>query len=112
MVPTWNYVVVQAWGTPRVIDDVPWLLVQVEELTEEQEAARAEPWAVGDAPSSFVDGQLKGIVGVQIPIARVEGKWKASQNQPLANRAGIAHGLRELDPSSPMAELVANTARD
>lgn len=111
VVPTWNYVVVQAWGRPQLIGDAPWLLAQVEALTDRQEAALAEPWSVSDAPPAFVAGQLKGIIGLEVPIARIEGKWKASQNQPPANRAGVAGGLRALDPGSSMAIIVEQASQ-
>lgn len=103
VVPTWNYILVQAHGRPRVIDDADWLRAQIDALTTLQEADRAEAWAVADAPPDFVSAQLKGIAGVEIAIDRIEGKWKASQNQPAANRDGVVAGLRALDPASPMA---------
>lgn len=103
VVPTWNYILVQAHGRPRVIDDSGWLRAQIDALTTLQEAGRPEPWAVADAPADFVTAQLKGIAGVEIAVERIEGKWKASQNQPAANREGVAAGLRALDPASPMA---------
>lgn len=108
VVPTWNYAIVQAWGRPRLIDDREWLARQIRALTEQQERHRAEPWAVADAPGPFVAAQLKGIVGVEIPIARIEGKWKASQNRPPADRAGVAEGLERQgdDVSRAMARLV------
>ncbi len=93
VVPTWNYVTVQARGTPRVIEDAAWLLRQVDDLTVSQEAGRSEPWAVSDAPEDFVAAQLKGIVGLEIPIDRMEGKWKLSQNRTVADRKGVAAGL-------------------
>jgi transcriptional regulator len=103
VVPTWNYILVQARGRPRVIDDAGWLRAQIDALTALQEANQPEPWAVTDAPPDFVAAQLKGIAGVEIPIDRIEGKWKASQNQPEANRAGVVAGLRAQDSASPMA---------
>jgi transcriptional regulator len=102
-VPTWNYILVQAHGRPRVVDDAAWLRAQIDALTTLQEAGRADPWAVADAPADYVTAQLKGIAGVEIAIERIEGKWKASQNQPAANHAGVVAGLREQDPASPMA---------
>ena len=107
VVPTWNYVVVQVRGKTNVIDDPAWLLAQVEELTAQQEHPRDEPWAVTDAPPSFISSQLKGITGIEIPVERIEGKWKASQNQPDSNRVGVIDGLREQDPASLMAKLVS-----
>jgi transcriptional regulator len=106
VVPTWNYAVVQAWGRPTVIDDADWLLAQISELTHTQEAQRAEPWAVADAPPTYVASQLKGIFGIEIPIERIEGKWKVSQNRPEGDRVGVASGLA-LEGEAVMAELVA-----
>ena len=103
VVPTWNYILVQAHGRPKVFDDAGWLRAQIDALTTLQEADRDDPWAVNDAPADYVAAQLKGIAGVEIAVERIEGKWKASQNQPAANHAGVVTGLRDLDPASPMA---------
>ena len=113
VVPTWNYVMVHAWGRMRAVEDRDWLLAQITALTAAHEAGRAEPWAVTDAPASFVDAQLKGIVGIEIPIRRIEGKWKVSQNRPEADRRGVAEGLHEAgDPVSlAMAALVEARGR-
>lgn len=94
VVPTWNFMTVHAWGAPRVIDDAAWLRRQVEDLTNVHEARQQAPWQVGDAPADYLATMLKGIVGVEIPIARIEGKWKMSQNRSEADRAGIRAGLR------------------
>lgn len=107
VVPTWNYILVQAHGRPVVIDDVQWLRAQIDALTAQQEADRSEPWAVTDAPPDYVAAQLKGIAGVEIAVERIEGKWKASQNQPAANHAGVVAGLRAQDPASSMAAAMA-----
>ncbi len=93
-------------GGQAVIEDEAWLQEQVTSLTAMQEAGRPSPWAVSDAPPDFVRAQLKGIVGVSIPISRIEGKWKASQNRPAADRAGVAAGLLE-EGDEAMAALVA-----
>jgi transcriptional regulator len=93
VVPTWNYAIVQAWGTPRLIEDAAWLRALVGTLTTRHEAGRAEPWAVEDAPEAFIAAQLRGIVGLEIPIARIEGKWKLSQNRPAADREGVIAAL-------------------
>ncbi|MXQ12938.1 FMN-binding negative transcriptional regulator [Microvirga makkahensis] len=108
VVPTWNYAIVQAHGRMRVIEDPAWLLEQITSMTSAQEAARPEPWAVDDTPPEFLAAQLKGIVGVEIEITRIEGKWKVSQNRPEADRRGVAAGLRALGDESAlhMAELV------
>ena len=95
VVPTWNYVAIHAAGPIRFFDDPARLLEIVTRLTERHEQARAKPWAVGDAPADFIAGMLRGIVGFEIPIARLEGKWKMSQNRPPADRAGVVAGLTE-----------------
>jgi transcriptional regulator len=109
VVPTWNYAIVQARGPVRVVDDRDWLARHVAALTDAMEADLAEPWAVADAPAEFIAGQLKGIVGIEIAIARLEGKWKVSQNRPEPDRAGVVAGLEaEGDERSlAMARLVA-----
>jgi transcriptional regulator len=107
VVPTWNYATVHAWGRPQLMDDPIWLREQIDGLTAQKEGARALPWQVADAPEAFVAAQLKGIVGIEVPIARIEGKWKVSQNRPEADRAGVFHGLRaEGGTDDPMAALV------
>jgi transcriptional regulator len=111
VVPTWNYATVHAWGRPRVIDDVEWLRRNVEDLTRANEKAFPTPWKVDDAPADFVAMQLKAIVGIEIPIDRIEGKWKVSQNRPEADRAGVVTGLRARGGASTvMADLVAERA--
>jgi transcriptional regulator len=110
VVPTWNYVVVQTWGTPQVIDDAEWLHVQINELTRAQERTRTEPWQVADAPADFVAAQIRGITGIEIPIARIEGKWKVSQNRPEADRRMVVAGLREGGDMDEMADVVEERA--
>lgn len=105
-VPTWNYVAVHARGPLEVFDDADRLRSLVARLSDRHEAGRAEPWAVGDAPADFIAAQLKGIVGLRIPIARIEGKWKASQNRNATDRAGVAAGLAA-EGHGGMAALVA-----
>jgi transcriptional regulator len=108
VVPTWNYVTVHVWGRPVVIGDTVWLRRQIDDLTRSRERARPAPWNVHDAPESFVAAQIRGIVGVEIAIARSEGKWKVSQNRPEADRVGVVAGLRAAGASTePMAVLVA-----
>ncbi|MGD9830370.1 MAG: FMN-binding negative transcriptional regulator [Hyphomicrobiaceae bacterium] len=107
VVPTWNYATVHVWGAPRVIQDAAWLRAQVEALTGMHEEPRAEPWAVSDAPEAYVATQIRGIVGIEIPIARIEGKWKVSQNRDDADRAGVRDGLASAGPQSQaMCRLV------
>ena len=108
VVPTGNYITVQAWGRPRVMDDAAWIRGQIDDLTRHKEADRAAPWNVSDAPDAFLTSQIKGIVGLEIPISRIEGKWKASQNRTAADQAGVAAGLRgESQEADAMAALVA-----
>ncbi|AKM31742.1 transcriptional regulator [Pandoraea faecigallinarum] len=108
VVPTWNYAAVHVWGKPRVIDDAAWLRRLVGDLTQSQEQGRAAPWAVEDAPEDYVNGMLRAIVGVEIPIRRIEGKFKMSQNRPMPDRVGVVDGLRAQGPQSEaLAALVA-----
>ncbi len=93
VVPTWNYAIVQVRGTVRVIEDSQWLRAQVDRLTDGHESKRMVPWAVGDAPDDFITAQLKGIVGIEVQITAIEGKWKVSQNRNEADRRGVAEGL-------------------
>jgi transcriptional regulator len=112
VVPTWNYATVHAWGRPVVIEDQQWLRRQIDDLTDLRERGRAEPWSVADAPPPFVAGQIKGIIGIEIEIERIEGKWKVSQNRSHADREGVVAGLGEQgDGSAAMAELVAERNR-
>ena len=110
-VPTWNYVVVHARGRLRAIDDPGWLRQQLETLVASHEAGFAEPWQIADAPPDYIDKMLTAIVGIEITITELKGKWKISQNQPLANRAGVVAGLRQQGTADAlaMAELVART---
>lgn len=97
----------QVRGTPRMIDDPEWLRAQICNLTATQERKRSEPWNVGDAPEPFISGQLKAIVGVEIPISTIEGKWKVSQNRSASDRDDVEKGLRKEGKSEEMAGLVA-----
>ncbi len=106
VVPTWNYLMAQARGVPRVIEDADWLRAQIEQLTHEREASRPSPWAVGDAPEDFVAQQMRAIVGVEIAVSDLRGKWKASQNRNPADRAGVIEGLGE----DAMAAIVRDAA--
>jgi transcriptional regulator len=111
VVPTWNYVVVHAHGALRVVDDVMWLRSHVEALTQEHEEPRDTPWAVGDAPADYVDKLLGGIIGIEISVTRLEGKWKVSQNRSAADRDGVVEGLERkgLKSGMEMAALVKAT---
>ncbi|MBA3446528.1 MAG: FMN-binding negative transcriptional regulator, partial [Pseudaminobacter sp.] len=104
VVPTWNYAIVQVRGTVRVIEDAEWLARQISDLTASHENDRQAPWSVTDAPPAYIQSQIKGIVGLEIDIAEIYGKWKVSQNRPVEDRAGVAEGLE----SGPMG--LAETA--
>lgn len=108
VVPTWNYATVHVWGTPRLIEDPAWLANHLATLTRHKEQARPAAWAVTDAPASYIASQMKGIVGIEIEISRLEGKWKVSQNRPGKDRQGVLTGFRQQgEASRPMADLVA-----
>jgi transcriptional regulator len=104
VVPTWNYTMVQARGCLRVVDDAPWLRALVGHLTETHEAAQAKPWSVADAPEDYVQQMLRAIVGIEIPLTSLVGKWKTSQNRSAADREGVVHALAER--AAAMAALV------
>jgi transcriptional regulator len=108
VVPTWNYVVAHAYGMLCVVEDSTWVRTQLEALTAHNEAAFAAPWQVSDAPHEYIDKLLGAVVGIEIVITRLVGKWKTSQNQPASNREGVAHGLRGLggEEAVAMADLV------
>jgi transcriptional regulator len=107
-VPTWNYVVVHAHGLPNIVQDKTWLLNHLNQLTDRQEANQALPWKVSDAPPDFIDQMIRRIVGIEIPIGKLLGKWKVSQNRPEPDRLGVVAGLlSKNDPQSKeMATLV------
>ena len=115
VVPTWNYAVVHARGTMRAIEDRAWLRAQIEALTARMESPRAElsgaaPWASADAPADYIEAMLGAIVGIEIAISDLGGKWKASQNQPERNQDGVIAGLMATanDPATEaMAKLIA-----
>ncbi|MEV4415356.1 FMN-binding negative transcriptional regulator [Catellatospora sp. NPDC049609] len=94
VVPTWNYVVVHAYGELVVHDDPAWTGALVRRLSDKHEQGRAHPWSVDDAPAAYVAGQLRAIVGVELRISRIEAKWKLSQNRPAADVDGVIAGLR------------------
>jgi transcriptional regulator len=111
-VPTWNYAVVHVHGVPRTIEDANWLLKHVTDLSDVHESERAVPWSVSDAPRDFIDTMLKAIVGVEIPISTLVGKWKTSQNRPLPDKLGTIAGLYERGDANAtqMAALVQRHA--
>ena len=94
-VPTWNYIMVQVRGRMRVVEDTAWLHAQVSALTEIHESPRSEPWAVSDAPAAYMEAMLKAIVGLELEIAAIDGKWKVSQNRSRADVDGVIAGLED-----------------
>jgi transcriptional regulator len=111
VVPTWNYAVVHAHGPVRAVEDREWLRGLVERLTSRHERARRDPWKLTDAPADFVEKMLRAIVGLEIPIARLAGKWKLSQNRSPADRLGVIEGLSSEggELRAAMAELMRET---
>lgn len=113
VVPTWNYAMVQVKGRARVMDDGSWLARQIRDLTEMMEGAYPKPWAVDDAPAPYIDAQIRGIIGIEVSISAIMGKWKVSQNRTEADRAGVVKGLRseQDDDAKAMADLVDEKLR-
>lgn len=109
-VPTWNYAVVHVHGRLRVIDDAAWLRRLLETLTDHHEAGQPQPWKISDAPEDHIEKSLRAIVGLEVAIERIEGKFKLSQNHPARNRAGVVAGLRERDGDGDV-ELAALMTR-
>jgi transcriptional regulator len=109
VVPTWNYACVHVYGSIKVIQDRNWLLAQIRDLTDLKERDRPSPWSIDDAPADFVAGMVEAIVGLEITISRIEGKWKVSQNRNEADRQGVIAGLMASgdETDRAMAELVA-----
>ena len=108
VVPTWDYVVAHVHGVARVIEGREATLDMLHRLTEAQEGRRALPWRVADAPAAFVDRLMQAIVGIEIPIDRLEGRLKASQDEAMADRLGTVRGLREegTEEAAQVADLV------
>ena len=107
VVPTWNYVMVQARGRLRAIEDATWLHAFVTRLTDRHESKRARPWAVSDAPADYIQTMLGAIVGIEIVLTALTGKWKVSENRSAADRAGVVQGLR--NDGVAQAELLGGT---
>lgn len=108
-VPTWNYIAVHVYGSLRLVDDEKWMRHHLEDITTRHEASQAHPWHVHDAPAEYVNQQMQAIVGLEIAVDRLEGKWKMSQNRSAADVDGVIHGLgeRETAQSAEVAALVA-----
>jgi transcriptional regulator len=113
VVPTWDYAVVHAYGRPEVREDKDWLRRHVTELTAQQESSEAKPWAVTDAPESYIQVMLRGIIGFHFAITRLEGKWKMSQNRMAPDRDGVVKGLgtRGMGEDLEVAELVSRQVK-
>jgi transcriptional regulator len=110
VVPTWNYAIVHAHGPLRLIEEADWLLDQVTALTSQQETGRDQPWALSDAPADYIEKMIKAIVGLEIPISRLHGKWKVSQNRSEADIKGVVQGLK--DEETTQALQLANLTPD
>jgi transcriptional regulator len=104
---------VQARGLARAIEDKMWLAQQIRAVTTMMEGGAPEPWSVDDAPDDFIASQIKGIVGIEITLTALNGKWKTSQNRNEADRRGVVEGLQALGDGSAgvMAALVAQTLK-
>ena len=115
VVPTWNYAVVHVRGTLQVRDNAAWILQQMKELTAQQEAPLPRPWKVDDAPVDYTERLLAAVVGIEIPVATLAGKWKVSQNQPPVNQATVVQALQQIASThtttgaTAMAALVSGT---
>lgn len=96
-VPTWNYIAIHVHGLVSAIEDQHWLTRHLEALTSHNETHRPEPWLISDAPEQFIGSLMKGIVGLQLKVERIEGNWKMAQKQPLENRLGASRGLAASD---------------
>jgi transcriptional regulator len=114
VVPTWNYVVVQARGSLVVHDDAQWIREQASQITRQQESQREKPWSIDDAPREYTDTMIRALVGIEIPVTRLTGKWKVSQNQPAINRASVVTALQGQGdaPAQVMADLVRSRTPD
>jgi transcriptional regulator len=107
VVPTWNYAIVHAQGPLRAVEDPDWLLAHLHTMTDGQETGRDAPWNVDDAPPDYIEKMVRGIVGLEIPITRLDGKWKMSQNRNAADRAGVVAGLAA-EGTEAAAEVAGN----
>ncbi len=108
VVPTWNYAVVHAHGTLLVTESADWLHALVSRLTQHHESAQPKPWAVSDAPDDYVQQMLRAIVGIELPVQRLVGKYKLHQNHTADNHAGVVQGLQQGDRSAQaVAALMA-----
>jgi transcriptional regulator len=112
VVPTWNYVVVHAYGYLKIIEDREWLMAHLANLTNIHEAESIVSWKMGDAPADYIASLAKGIVGLEMTVGRLEGKWKVSQNRSEQDRSGVASGLAELNTTESLAMKALVEERD
>jgi transcriptional regulator len=112
VVPTWNYAVVHAYGHLKVIEDSEWLKAHLNTLTTIHETGSPAPWKVTDAPADYIASLARGIVGLEMVIERIEGKWKVSQNRSEQDRHGVADGLAELNTTESLAMRALVERRD
>ncbi len=112
-VPTWNYAVVHARGPVRTFDDAASVLAIVTELSAHFERAQPRPWSVADAPADYVDKLLQAIIGVELTITSLQGKWKMSQNRLAEDAAGVAAALsgKEGERERAVGQFVAEALR-
>jgi len=112
VVPTWNYIVTHAHGYPCAVEDKDWLLRHLNKLTDQQESNQRLPWRVCDAPTEFTDNMLDHIVGFEMPIVSIQGKWKVSQNRPAKDQLGVIKNLHKQgdDNAMAMADLISQRA--
>lgn len=111
-VPTYNYMVVHAYGPLQIVDDPVWMRAFLHRLTTRHEASQPVPWKLDEAPADYIDKMMKAIVGIEIPILKLQGKWKVSQNRQLADRSGVAQGLRGQGTPEALAMAEAVMARE
>ena len=110
VVPTWNYLAIHAYGRVEFFEDAERLRAIVTILTQRHEGRRERPWAVSDAPEDYIQAQLRGIIGFRLPIDRLEGKWKLSQNRPEVDRHGVIEGLE--GEGGPLESAIAQRMKD
>ena len=103
VVPTWNYAVVHVYGPLKIIEDPAWLLSHLNTLVTQHESSFPTPWKTSDAPSDYIASQIKGIVGLELPITRIEGKWKVSQNKSERTLHAVEQGLEDLNTPEALA---------
>lgn len=113
-VPTWNYVTVHAYGGLVIHDDERWMRGAVGRLTKQMESTQPVPWKMADAPADFLAVMVENIIGIEVPVMRLIGKWKLGQNRPVADRMGVVAGLRDTgQPGSiAVAEAMVNAIPD